>query len=205
MSILARKADELGLAPEQLIKWIVGLPEFYLADPKDINLPPVKCDPVAIQFIYGVPVFFDADSWVLTLDRLRAATASIDERQTNDYRTGQFLVIPEGDENFRHLSEGALQFLSQLEGRILVVERKDADTLNTFAKTLRRRVFADKTERDSSYNAWLDTHPGRNPTVAAREEWRVAHGIARDKERYELWEKFKPADGSKPGVKSKLS
>lgn len=164
MSVLTRRADELGLMPEHIVKWIVGLPAFYLADPKDINLPPVKCDPVVIQFIDDVPVFFETHSWVLTLDRLRAASASIDERQANDYRTGQFLLVPEGDEQFQHLSEGELQFLSQLEGRILTVEQEAADTLPTFASSLKKQRFADKAERDKAYNTWLDTFPGRKPT-----------------------------------------
>ncbi|MEW2918041.1 hypothetical protein AB1A64_13290 [Ruegeria sp. ANG10] len=203
MSGLARKAVEFGLEPDQFVQWVVGLTDFHLADPSNINLPPVKCDPVAIQFIDNVPVFFDVNSWVLSLEKLRAAAAAIDERQVEDYRTGQFLLIPEGNDKFHHLSDGELQFLAQLEGRILVVGQVAADTLNTFANASKRKRFTDTAKRNAAYNAWLDTFPGRSPTIVDRENWRNAHGITRDKERYELWEKYKPADGSKPGVKPK--
>ncbi len=96
--------------------------------------------------------------------------------------------------------------LEQFEGQQVVVRKSEADKLRAAIPNLVRKPikkFATIAERDNAYTEFLNTFPGRKPTVAQREEWRKAYGISRDRERYELWDVYKPDDGSKPGVKPK--
>lgn len=133
------------------------------------------------------------------------ASMAILKREVRDARVA---AVYESNLWYSVIPAGSESQLNVFAGELPVVDFESA--ANWLAAVARSKLeakpknpFATKAERDAAYNEWLDTFPGRKPTLVQRKAWRIANGITREKERYELWGIYKPADGSKPGVKPK--
>ncbi|WP_171116873.1 hypothetical protein [Ruegeria sp. HKCCA5463] len=147
--------------------------------------------------------FIDAGSGVVSLAKIRDAAKGMEP----ELFVGVAILFRLDTANLtgHQISLDFAQKLEPFEGQQIIVSDIEADRIRVALKNLSPKPakrFATTAERDAAYNTLLDSFPGRKPTQKQREEWRKAHGITRDKER-QLWDAYKPDDGSRPGVKSK--
>ncbi len=153
----------------------------------------------------GVDVFafIDCNRWTVSLHLLREAAAGMSPEL---YVGSRLLLNTALDDKFAYpfppeFAEG----LEQFEGQQVVISDDDAEMMKAAIQSIARqpvKKYITAAELEQSFKTWILDNP--HSTDVERNQWYTDHGIPRWRGR-ELWEKHKPADGSKAGPKPRNS